>query len=155
MDLRTRVSTATKQAMKDKLPARLSTLRLINAAIKDRDIAARGEGNDAGVGDPEVLAILEKMVKQRRESVRSYEEGGRLDLAEAEQAEIAVIEEFLPRKLSDAEVREAVDAALQELDATSIRDMGRVMGVLKGKYAGRMDFGAVGPMIKDRLSQQG
>ncbi|MDU8911957.1 GatB/YqeY domain-containing protein [Aestuariicoccus sp. MJ-SS9] len=155
MELRERVTTAMKQAMKDKQPDRVSTLRLINAAIKDRDIAARADGNDTGVGEAEVLAILEKMVKQRRESAKTYEEGGRLDLAERELGEIAVIEEFLPRKLSDKEVAQAVDSALAEVEASSIRDMGRVMGVLKGKYAGRMDFGAVGPMVKDRLAQQG
>lgn len=152
MDMRERVSAALKQAMKDKAVDRLSTLRLINAAIKDRDIAARGEGNDEGVGDAEVLAIMGKMVKQRQESARAYEEGGRLDLSERERSEITVIEEFLPRQLSDAEVTEAVAAAIEATDASSIRDMGKVMGELKGKYTGQMDFGAVGPMVKDRLS---
>lgn len=153
MDLRTRISTATKQAMKERAAARLSTLRLINATIKDRDIAARGEGNDEGVSDTELLAILAKMVKQRRESASTYEEGGRLDLAEAELAEIVVIEEFLPRALSEDEIAVAVDAAMTEVGASSIRDMGRVMGVLKGRYQGQMDFGAVGPVVKDKLSQ--
>jgi uncharacterized protein YqeY len=141
-----------KQAMRDKDSARLSTLRLINAAIKDRDIAARGDGNDDGVGDDEVLAILGKMTKQRKESATTYEEGGRLDLAERELAEIVVIEEFLPRKLTEAEVATAVDVAVSETGASSIRDMGRVMGELKSKYTGQMDFGAVGPMVKARLS---
>lgn len=152
MDLRTRLNTSIKQAMRDKDSARLSTLRLINAAIKDRDIAARGEGNDDGVGDDEVLGILGKMVKQRKDTAKTYEEGGRLDLAERELSEIGVIEEFLPRKLSDDEVTAAVDAAVAETGASSIRDMGRVMGALKGKYTGQMDFGAVGGMVKDRLS---
>ena len=152
MELRTRVNSAMKQAMRDKATARLSTLRLINAAIKDKDIAARGEGNDDGVPDSEVLAILGKMVKQRQERARTYEEGGRVDLAERELAEIEVIEEFLPRKLSDKDVEKAVDDALAEVGADSIRDMGRVMAVLKGKYTGQMDFGAVGPMVKKRLS---
>lgn len=152
MDLRTRLNTSIKQAMRDKDSARLSTLRLINAAIKDRDIAARGEGNDDGVGDDEVLGILGKMVKQRKDTAKTYEEGGRLDLAERELLEIGVIEEFLPRKLSDDEVTAAVDAAVAETGASSIRDMGRVMGALKGKYTGQMDFGAVGGMVKDRLS---
>lgn len=152
MDLRTRINTAMKQAMKDKDAARLSTVRLINAAIKDRDIAARAEGKENGVGEDEVLAILGKMVKQRRESARTYEEGGRLDLAEREEAEIVVIEEFLPRPLSDDEVAAALDEAVAEVGAESIRDMGRVMGILKSKYTGQMDFGAVGPMVKDRLS---
>ncbi|WP_238366944.1 GatB/YqeY domain-containing protein [Mesobacterium pallidum] len=152
MELRDRVTTALKQAMKDKDAARLSTLRLINAAIKDRDIAARGDGNDEGVGEGEVLQILGKMVKQRQESASTYEEAGRLDLAESERSEIEVIEEFLPRQLSEAEVDKAVSHAIEEVGASSIRDMGRVMGVLKGKYTGQMDFGAVGPRVKDRLS---
>jgi uncharacterized protein YqeY len=152
MELRTRVNTAVKQAMKEKQSDRLSTLRLINAAIKDRDIAARADGNENGVGEAEVLAILGKMVKQRRESAVTYEEGGRLDLAERELAEIAVIEEFLPQALSDDEVQAAIDAAMSEIGAESIRDMGRVMGVLKAKYTGQMDFGAVGPKVKARLS---
>ena len=152
MDMRTRLQTSLKEAMKAKDASRLSTLRLINAAIKDKDIALRGDGNDDGVGDGDVLQILGKMVKQRQESARAYEEGGRLELAEQEQAEIAVIEDYLPRQLSEKEVAEAVDAAIAEAGADSIRDMGRVMGALKGKYAGRMDFGAVGPLVKDRLS---
>ena len=152
MELRAKVNAAVKQAMRDKAQDRLSTLRLINAAIKDRDIAARGEGREGGVEESELLAILGKMVKQRRESARTYEEGGRLDLAERELAEIVVIEEFLPKPLSEAEIGAAVDAAVQEVGATSIRDMGRVMGVLKGRYQGQMDFGAVGPRVKDRLA---
>ncbi|MDX5381420.1 MAG: GatB/YqeY domain-containing protein [Rhodobacterales bacterium] len=152
MDMRDRVNAALKQAMKDKAADRLSTLRLINAAIKDRDIAARGDTDSTGVGDAEVLAILGKMSKQRMESVRAYEEGGRVDLAERERAEIAVIEEFLPRQLTAAEIEDAVSEAIATTGASSIRDMGKVMGELKGKYTGQMDFGAVGPMIKARLS---
>ncbi len=152
MDLRERLNIALRQAMKDKAAERLSTLRLINAAIKDRDIAARGEGKETGVGDDEVLGILGKMVKQRHESARAYEEGGRLDLAERERAEVAVIEEFLPRKLDEDEVARAVERAISETEASSIRDMGKVMGNLKRKYTGQMDFGTVGLMIKDRLS---
>ncbi|MCX8227759.1 MAG: GatB/YqeY domain-containing protein [Sulfitobacter sp.] len=152
MELRTRITDAMKQAMKDKAADRLSTLRLINAAIKDKDIAARADGGDDGVGDPEVLAILGKMSKQRMESVRAYEEGGRLDLADREREEIQIIEEFLPRQLTEQESAKAVDDAIAEVGATSIRDMGKVIGLLKGKYAGQMDFGAVGPKVKDRLS---
>jgi uncharacterized protein len=152
MDMRERVNVALKQAMRDKAADRLSTLRLINAAIKDRDIAARGDSDSDGVGDAEVLAILGKMSKQRMESVRAYEEGGRVDLAERERAEIAVIEEFLPRQLNEAEIEAAVTEAIAKTGATSIRDMGKVMGELKGKYTGQMDFGKVGPMIKARLS---
>ena len=151
MDMRERVDSALKQAMKDKAAARLSTLRLINAAIKDRDIAARGEGRDEGVGDAEVMAILGKMVKQRQESARVYEEGGRLDLSERELAEITVIEEFLPRQLTEEEVDAAIAAAIAAVGANSIRDMGKVMGELKVRYTGQMDFGAVGAAIKTRL----
>tara|TARA_R110002049_G_scaffold23781_7_gene84890 strand:+ start:109334 stop:109816 length:483 start_codon:yes stop_codon:yes gene_type:complete len=152
MSLRMRISDALKQAMKDKAAERLSTLRLINAAIKDKDIAARAGGNDDGVPEAEVLSILSKMSKQRLESARAYEEGGRLDLADRERSEIEVIEEFLPRQLSAEETTAAVDAAVAEIGATSIRDMGKVMGLLKERYTGQMDFGTVGPMIKDRLS---
>ncbi len=152
MDLRNRVNTALKAAMKERAVDRLSTLRLINAAIKDKDIEVRGEGREGGVGDPEILAILGKMVKQRQESARAYEEGSRIDLAERELAEIKVIEEFLPRQLSETETEEAIDAVIAKTGADSIRDMGRVMGALKEKYTGQMDFGRVGPMIKDRLA---
>lgn len=153
MELRTRVTAAMKQAMKDRDSAKLSTIRLINAAIKDRDIAARGSGSEDGVDDTAILEILGKMVKQRRESARTYEEGGRLDLAEAELAEIPVIEDFLPRKLSDAEVETAISEALTEVGASSLRDMGKVMGVLKSKYTGQMDFGSVGGQVKTKLAQ--
>lgn len=152
MSLRMRISDALKQAMKYKAADRLSTLRLINAAIKDKDIAARANGTDEGVSDAEVLGILSKMAKQRQESARAYEEGGRLDLAEREREEVEVIEEFLPRQLSVTETSAAVDKAVADVGATSIRDMGKVMGLLKERYTGQMDFGAVGPVIKDRLS---
>ena len=152
MTLRNEINTALKQAMRDRATERLSTLRLIMAAIKDRDIAARGEGKEDGVGEDEVLAILSKMVKQRQESARTYEEGGRLDLAERELSEITVIEEFLPKQLNEAEIEAAIGAAISETGAGSIRDMGKVMGALKAKYTGQMDFGQVGPMVKDQLN---
>lgn len=154
MGLRNKVEASLKQAMRDKDTARLSTLRLINAAIKDMEIAKRGE-EDAELqpmDDDEVRRILARMVKQRRESARAYEEGGRLELAEREREEIEVIEEFLPRPLDPAAQSEAVDKAVTDLEASSIRDMGRVMALLKERYTGRMDFTAVGPMVKDRLS---
>ncbi|MCE5972628.1 GatB/YqeY domain-containing protein [Sinirhodobacter sp. WL0062] len=151
MDMRERIATALKDAMKMKEQERLSTLRLINAAIKDREIALRGTGDGGSVGDAEVLAILGKMVKQRQESARAFEEGGRLELAEKEMGEARVIEEFLPRQLEAEEVSEAIDKAIAKVGASSIRDMGRVMGELKAKYTGQMDFGAVGPMVKDKL----
>jgi uncharacterized protein YqeY len=141
MSLRERLSTSLKDAMRAKDATRLMTLRLINAAIKDRDIDARAEGNETGVSDDVLLAILSKMVKQRQESARAYEEGGRLELAEKELSEITIVEEFLPRQLSAA-----------ESDANSIRDMGKVMGVLKAKYTGQLDFGKVGGFVKAQLS---
>lgn len=138
--------------MRAKDAGRLSTLRLVNAAIKDREIANRGDGGEGTVGEAEILGILGRLVKQRQESARAYEEGGRLELAEKELAEIKVIEEFLPRQLSAAEIAQAVTEAIAETGAAGIRDMGRVMAVLKGRYTGQMDFGAVGPVVKDRLS---
>lgn len=151
MDLRERINQALKDAMKAREADRLSTLRLMNAAIKDRDIAARGDGEDGPVGDEAVLALLGKMVKQRLESARLYEEGGRIDLADKERAEIRVIEEFLPRQLSEAEVEAAIAAAIAETEASSIRDMGRVMAALKARHTGQMDFGKVGALLKARL----
>ena len=151
MTLRDRISAALKDAMRNKDGPRLSTLRLITAAMKDRDIVLRGEGREEGMTSDELLAVLGRMVKQRQESARAYEEGGRLELAEKERAEIGVIEEFLPRRLTGDETEAAIDAAVTELNATSIRDMGRVMAVLKDRYMGQMDFAAAGPMVKSRL----
>ncbi|WP_376874393.1 GatB/YqeY domain-containing protein [Albirhodobacter sp. R86504] len=151
MELRERISSALKEAMRSKEAERLSTLRLINAAIKDREIALRAGTDEAVVGDAELLAIMGKMVKQRQESARAYEEGGRLELAEKELSEVKVIEEFLPRQLTEAEVVAAVQAAVEATGASSLRDMGRVMAELKSKYTGQMDFGAVGAMVKGSL----
>ncbi len=151
MLLRDRLQTALKDAMRAKAVDRLSTLRLINAAIKDREIALRGEAEAGEVGEPEILQIMGKMVKQRQESARAYEEGGRLELAEKELAEIGVIQEFLPRQMSAAEIEDAIAAAVAETGAASIRDCGKVMAALKGRYTGQMDFGAVGALVKGRL----
>ncbi len=151
MSLRERLQTALKEAMKAKEADRLSTLRLINAAIKDRDIASRGEGGEGMVQEAEIVALMGKMVKQRQESARAYEEGGRLELADKELNEIKVIQEFLPRQMTEAEVAAAVEAAMAETGAASIRDVGKVMAVLKAKYAGQMDFGAVGAVVKARF----
>ena len=148
-DLRTQISEALKQAMKAKATDRLSTLRLINAAIKNKDIAARGDG--VGIGDAEVIAILGKMTKQRNESALAYEEGGRLDLAERERAEIEIIQEYLPKQLDDGEVTAAIREAVERTGAASIRDTGKVMAELKTRYTGQMDFGKVGPMVKNEL----
>lgn len=153
MDLQTKINSSLKEAIKARDTVRVSTLRLINAAIKDREIARRGgEDSDPGIGDGDVLQILGKMVKQRQESVRAYEEGGRLELAEAEQAEISVLEGFLPKPLDEAETEAAIDAAIAVTKAEGLRDMGRVMEELKSKYTGRLDFGVVGPEVKARLT---
>ena len=151
MDLRATLQAATKDAMKAKDSARLSTLRLIGAAIKDREIAARVGDGDGTLGDHDLIAILSRMVKQRQESARAYEEGGRLELAQKEEAEIGVIQEFLPRQLTEAETAAAIDTAIAALGADSLRDMGRVMAELRDRHAGQMDFGVVGPMVKARL----
>ncbi|TFL17441.1 GatB/YqeY domain-containing protein [Jannaschia formosa] len=150
MELRDRLNSGLKAAMRDKDALRLGTLRLINAAIKDQDIALRPQSQT--VGNAEITAILAKMVKQRLESARAYEEAGRLELAQQEQDEIKVIEEFLPRQLSETEVEAAVSGAISETGASSLRDMGRVMAVLKDRHPGQMDFGKVGPMVKARLA---
>jgi uncharacterized protein YqeY len=149
MDLGARVNSAMKEAMKAKDSARLSTIRLITAAIKDREIALRTTGQE--MTEAEMLALMGKMVKQRQESARVYAEGGRPELAAKELAEIRVIETFLPTALTADEVEAAIGAAIAEAGATSIKDMGKVMAVLKGKYTGQMDFGAVGAMLKARL----
>lgn len=152
MDLRARIAAATKDAMKARETGRLSTLRLIGAAIKDREIGLRGEsGPDAALTEADIVAILSKMVKQRQESARAYEEGGRLELAQREVDEIGVIQAFLPRQLAGAEVEAAIAKVVADLGASSLRDMGAVMAELRARYAGQMDFGAVGPMVKTRL----
>ena len=151
MSLRDRLSVSLKEAMKAKDATRLMTLRLINAAIKDRDIDARSEGTDMGVSDDDLLAILSKLVKQRQESARAYEEGGRLELAEKERAEIVIVEEFLPRQLSEQEVEKAIAEAITASGANSIRDMGKVMGAASAKFAGRADGKAISALVRSNL----
>ena len=130
---------------------RVTTLRLINAAIKDRDIAARGEDRCDGVTEEEILAILTKMVKQREESAAAFEKGCRPELAEQERAEIEVIRDFLPRQLSEDEIKSAVSEVIEEYDASGLKDMGRCMGALKERFNGAMDFGQAGKLMKERL----
>ncbi|MFT3973238.1 MAG: GatB/YqeY domain-containing protein [Amaricoccus sp.] len=146
--IRERLSNDLKEAIKAKEPTRVSTLRLILAAVKDRDIAARSEENADGVPDTEILAILGKMIKQRQESARIYEEGGRLDLSEQELSEIEVIRAYLPKQMTEAEVEAAVRGAIAETGAASVRDMGKVMGILKARFAGKMDFAVAGAAVK-------
>ncbi len=149
--LRDRLNEALKDAVKSKAARRVSTLRLILAALKDRDIAARGKGADEPISDDDILSMLQTMVRQRRESIAAYEQGGRLELAEQEREEIGIIQEFMPLALDQAETRAAVDEAIAALEAGGLKDMGKVMGTLKSKYAGRMDFGAASTIVKERL----
>ena len=150
--IRKRLMEAQKEAMREREAKRLSTLRLVNAAIKDRDIAARSTDGADGVSDADIMGILAKMIKQRQDSSKMFEEAGRIELAEGERAEIKVIEEFLPKQLSESEVQAAIEAVVTEVGASSIRDMGKIMGVLKSKYTGQMDFGKVGAAVKAALS---
>ena len=149
--MRDRITAALKESMLAKDKLRTGTVRLMLAAIKDRDIALRGEDGADGLDDAGIMALLVKMVKQREESAATYETAGRMELAETERAEIGVIKDFLPRPLTADEVEAAIEKAMAETRASSIRDMGKVMGVLKSQYAGRMDFGAVGSRVKAAL----
>jgi uncharacterized protein YqeY len=154
--MRERIQNAMKDALKSGDKRRLSTLRLVTAAIKDRDIAARvdDKGQTTGkdrVEDGDILALLQKMIKQRRESVEIYTQNGRQELADQESAEIAIIEEFLPQQMSEDDIRVAAKAVVDELGATGLKDMGRVMSALKVKYTGQMDFAKASAMVKDAL----
>ena len=149
--LREQITEAMKDAMRARDTETVSTVRMILAGIKDKDIAARPGGNTSGIGDPEILSLLQSMVKQRRESVALYRQGNRTDLVEKEEGEIAVIERFLPKQMDAAETDAAITAAIAEAGAGSIKDMGKVMAALKAKYSGQMDFSAVGPAVKAKL----
>ena len=151
MSLRTDITDSIKTAMKAKDKLGLSTLRLVSAAIKDRDIAARATDNPGGIDEAEILSLLAKMVKQRQESAKIYEDNGRAELAERERGEIEVIKRYMPVALSDEELQTAVKQAVNDFDATCLKDMGKVMGQLKGKYAGRMDMGKAGAAVKALL----
>ncbi|MEM7189423.1 MAG: GatB/YqeY domain-containing protein [Pseudomonadota bacterium] len=150
--MRERLQEAIKDAMRAKDSLRLSTLRLMSAALKDQDIAKRGSGDAEGLTDVEAIKLFAHMVKQRNDSIAAYEEGGRMELAERERAEQTVIREFLPKPLTDTEMQAAVAKAIKETGAESIRDMGKVMGALKAAYPGRMDFGAAGGQVKAALA---
>lgn len=151
--LRETLNQALKDAMKAKDARRVATLRLILAALKDRDIAARTSGDDrTGIPESEILSLLQTMVKQRRESVALYEKGNRQDLADQEKEEIAIIEGYLPKQLSEPEVEAAAKAAIAEAGAQGIKDMGKAMGILKAKYAGQMDFAKAAAILKSQLS---
>lgn len=149
--MRDRIAQAMRQALKDKDQVALATIRLISAALKDRDIAARGQDRHDGISDDEILSMLQTMIKQRQESARMYEDGGRPDLMETERAEIAIIQQFLPEPLSEAEIEAAIKAAVVSTQAASVKDMGKVMAHLKAEHAGQMDFSAVSQLVKSRL----
>ena len=144
--MRERLMAETRAALKAQNKQRLSALRLISAALQERDIAAK-----APIPDQEVPALLQKMIKQRRESLAIYEKAGRKELADQEAAEIAVIEEFLPKQMSEAEAKEAIAAVVKETGAASPKEMGKVMAALKERYAGRMDFGKASALVKELL----
>lgn len=148
--MRARITQDVKDAMKSGDKARLTTLRLITAAIKDRELGVGGQP-PVEVGDAEVVAILQKMVKQRRESIATYEKAGRTDLADQEKAEIVILEGYLPKQMDEAGVKAAVAALVSELGAAGPKDMGRVMGALKERYSGQMDFGRASGVLKELL----
>ena len=150
--LRDDISNAMKDAMKARDEKKVSTLRMVNAAIKNADIEARGQGKDP-LDDGAVLGLLQKMIKQRQESVELYDKGGRPELASAERAEIEIITGYLPKQMSDAEMTAAIEAAIKETGAASMKDMGKVVGVLRGKYAGQMDFGKASGKVKELLNK--
>lgn len=149
--LRTRLNEALKEAMRAREERATATVRLILAALKDRDIAARSRGVSDGIPEDEIHQMLQSMIKQRRESIALYEQGGRLELAEREAEEIAIIERFLPKQMSDEEVAAAVAATIADLGAANLKDMGRVMTALRERYAGRMDFGKASQAVKGQL----
>jgi len=150
--LRERFKEDLKDAMRAKDQRVVSTIRLIAAALKDRDIAARPSGNTEGIAEPDILSMLQGMIKQRRESAGLYEKGGRPELAQQENEEIAIIERFLPKQMGEDEVRAAVAEAVAAVGAASIKDMGKVMAELKAKFAGSMDFSKVGGEVKKALA---
>ena len=150
--LRTELNDALKQALRARDARTAATLRLILAALKDRDIAARSEGNSDGISDDQIRQMLQKMVRQSREASKTYADAGRDDLAEKEEQEIKVLQRFLPRQLDEAETREAVDRTIAELGADSVKDMGTVMNRLRTDFAGQMDFAKASKVAKERLT---
>ncbi len=150
MSLRDRFTQDLKDAMKAGDKQKLGTIRLVQAALKEKDIEARGAGKEAA-GDEEIMGLLQKMVKQRQESAQIYETNGRPELAEGERAEIAVIQGYLPKQMDEAETRAAIQAAIAETGAASMKDMGKVVGALRGKYAGQMDFSKASALVKEML----
>lgn len=152
MTLRDRFQAELKEAMKARDSRRVSTLRMVLAALKDKDIAARTETSREVIGEDDVLSLLAKMVKQREESATAFEAGGRPELAAAEREEIAIIASFMPKQMSAEEMKSAIGAVIGETGAASIKDMGKVMAALKTRYAGQMDFAKASALVKELLS---
>jgi uncharacterized protein len=150
MNMREQFTTMMKEAMKAGDKRRLATVRMIQAALKDKDIEARGAGKT--IGDEDILVMLQKMVKSRQESADIYAKAGRPELEQQEREEIAIISEFLPKQMSDDEVKAAIDAAVAETGAASMKDMGKVVAALKAKYTGQMDFAKASGLVKARLN---
>ncbi len=150
--LRTKLNDMLKHAMKERDQSMVSTIRLVNAAIKERDIEARGKGNPDGINEAEILSLLQSMIKQRNESIKMYSQGGREELAAREQQEIRIIELFLPEQFDEEEMLEKINEEIKTHGAESMKDMGKIMGVLKEKYAGQMDFGKASGMVKSALA---
>ena len=149
--LRARLNDALKEAMKNRDALKTNTVRLIVAALKDRDIATRGKGKTEEISEDEILSMLQSMIKQRNESIKLYQQGGRQELAEQEAAEIEIIQSFLPEPLSDDEAAAAIKEAISAVGATSLKEMGKVMAALKEQHAGRMDFAKASALVKERL----
>ena len=149
--MRSELDANLKEAIKSQEKQRVATLRLINAAIKDRDIAVRSEENTEGVSDAEIILILSNMVKQRKQSIIQYEEGGRVELAEREREEIKIIQEFLPNQLTDEEIHVEISKIIDAREQLTIKDMGKIMAQLKEKFSGRMDFGKASGIVKALL----
>ncbi|MEM9840257.1 MAG: GatB/YqeY domain-containing protein [Pseudomonadota bacterium] len=148
-----RISADLKAAMKARdEKVKIATLRLMQAAVQDRDIQARSEDRCCGLKDEEVQAVLTKMVKQREESAKTYEDAGRVEMAEQERAEMEIVRTYLPAQMGEDEVAAAVDGVIEEVGATSLKDMGKCMGALKANYAGKMDFSAANKLVKARLT---
>ena len=150
-DKRAEFNAALKDALKNKDQTAISTIRLMLAALKDRDITARGQGKADGIDDTEILGMLQSMIKQRQESAKIYCDAGREELAEREEAEIEVIQRFLPKQLSEDELRDVISKIIADTGASDIKDMGKVMGVLKSQYAGQVDMGKAGGIVKEKL----
>ncbi len=152
MDKRTEFNNALKDALREKDKVAMGAIRLMVAALKDRDIEARGKGNADGISESDILSMLQSMIKQRQESMKTYRDAGRDDLADREEQEIKIIERFLPQQMSEDDMRAVVDGLISELGVADIKDMGRLMAELKKRYAGQLDMGRASGVVKEKLA---